>query len=85
MKLKELPNTVDTINLKLKLTKELYKAYTDCYDRVNSDEIYLVGPVMGDWFISPDPPGKGNRSFRALWPMPLSVVPSNFLECEIID
>lgn len=65
---------------KIKLTQELKEQYAN-YCSKGEDEIYLCGSLMGDWFISPDAP---DVKKRILYPMPISVDPKDFLECEII-
>lgn len=81
MKLKELPADTDVLGIKIRLTLELKEAYEN-YSSKGESEIYLVGDMMGDWFISPN---SKNDSRRSLYPMPLSVDPADFLECEIIE
>ena len=80
MKVEELKG-VNLTKVKIKLTGELKEAYEN-YSSKGEDEIFLVGAVMGDWFISPDAPTNGKRS---LYPMPLEVEPHMFTECEVIE
>ena len=83
MKLKELKG-VNLVNVKIKLTQELKEAYEN-YSSKGEDEVFLVGASMGDWFISPMAPTKEKNKSRPLYPMPLEVQPSMFLECEVIE
>ena len=66
--------------LLIRLTSKMKEAYEN-YCSKGEEEAYLVGEVMNDWFISPDPPGKEKRT---LYPLPMEVEISDFLECEII-
>lgn len=86
MKVKDLPDNSDLFNMKIKLTPELQQLYAD-YSSKGEDEIYLVGPLMGDWFISPHPPDhvkENGEKGREIYPMPLMVEPRDFLECEVL-
>jgi len=80
MTLRELEPDTNVLGLKIRLTPELKESYEN-YSSKGEQDIYLVGDMMGDWFISPAPP---NTEKRALYPMPLSVEPSDFLDCEIM-
>lgn len=80
MKVRDLPPEANLLGVKIKLTPEMKEAYEN-YCSKGEDEIYLIGHLMGDFFISPDPPEKVNR---ALYPLPLELNPKDFLECEII-
>ncbi len=80
MKLKEVDKELNVSKLKIKLTDSLKKAYEN-YSSKGEEEVYLVGPAMGDWFISPNPP---ESEERVLYPMPIGVEPMAFLECEVI-
>ena len=82
MKLKELDPKIDIRNVKLKLTEDLKKAYNEYAGPHDTDEIYIVGETMGDFFISTDAPDKESRQ---LYPLPVYHQPSEFLECEIIE
>lgn len=52
MKLKDLDPKIDIRNVKLKLTEDLKKAYDEYCGPHDTDEIYIVGDTMGDFFIS---------------------------------
>ncbi len=81
MKLKELDPKTDITTVKIKLTEDLKKAYDEYCGPHDTDEIYIVGDTMGDFFISTDAPGENNRQ---LFPMPVCYQPNEFLECEVV-
>lgn len=80
MKVKELSKDANLTKVQIKLTDKLREQYKN-YSSKGESDMYLVGQVLGDWFISPDSP---SASRRALYPKPLEVSPSDFLECEVI-
>ena len=82
MKLKDLDPTTNITTIKIKLTEDLKKAYDEYAGPHDTDEVYIIGDTMGDFFISTDAPGKDSRK---LYPMPVYHTPQEFLECEIIE
>jgi hypothetical protein len=82
MKLKELDPKTDITTIKIKLTEDLKKAYNEYAGPHDTDEVYIVGETMGDFFISTSPPTERSRQ---LFPMPVYHTPQEFLECEIIN
>jgi hypothetical protein len=81
MKLKDLDPKIDIGNVKIKLTEDLKKAYDEYAGPHDTDEVYIVGDMMGDFFISTDAPDKTKRQ---LYPMPVYRTSQEFLECEVI-
>ena len=81
MKLKELDPKTDITTVKIKLTEDLKKAYDEYAGPHDTDEVYIVGDTMGDFFISIDAPDKDKRQ---LYPMPIYHQPKEFLECEVV-
>jgi len=81
MFVKELPENSNLANIKVQLPEkvlEQYQAYCG-----GDAQMWIVGSMMGDWFLSPNPPNiKGERR---LYPMPIGIEPSNILEWEIVE
>ena len=81
MKLKDIDSKTDITNIKIKLTPSLKEAYNEYLGPYDTDEVYIVGNMMGDFFISTEPPTPEKRN---LFPMPIYHQPKEFLECEIL-
>ena len=82
MKLSEIKDkNTNLLNIKIKLTPELKEAYAN-YSSKGEDEVYIIGSMMGDFFISPDARGVNKRR---LYPMPEEVEPKDLLECQILE
>lgn len=85
MKLKELNPDTDITEVKIKLTPELFEKYkenSERFNEFNKDEVYLYGPLMGDFLIGHSNPKEKNRKAYIL---PNGVAPNDFLECEIVE
>jgi len=81
MKVKELPKNTNLTTIKVKLPKKVlieYKAYCG-----GEEEMYVVGDMMGDFFMSPFP--SDTKGERRLYPMPISVNPKDILEWEVTN
>lgn len=80
MKVKDLPENTSLATIKVRLPKKTlveYKAYCG-----GEEQMYIVGSMMGDFFLSPvSPETKGEKK---LYPMPPSVVPQDILEWEVV-
>ena len=81
MKLKDLPGNTNVLKLKLKLPKIALQEFKEYLG--GETEMYIVGPMMGDFFLSPMPPDiKGERR---LYSLPISIETSELLEWEVIS
>lgn len=83
-KLKDLDDGVNLIGVKLKMTPEIQESYAN-YSSKGEEEFYIVGEMMGDFFISPDAPSKDKKGSRTLYPMPIEIFPSDLFGCEVIS
>ena len=83
MKLKDIEDkNINLQCIKIKLTEKMVEAYKN-YCSKGESEIYLIGCLMRDFFISPQPPG--TKGSRKLYPLPLEVETNDFLECEAVE
>lgn len=81
MKVKELPKDTNLTKIKVKLPDDVLKAYKEYAG--GEPEMWIVGSMMGDWFLSPIAPGiKGKRR---LYPMPISVEPFHILDLDVAE
>lgn len=78
MKVKDLPKDQDLLNIPIILPDEVLKQYQDYCG--GEKVMYIVGPIMGDWFMSPQPPGPKERR---VYPIPIGVSPQDILEWEV--
>lgn len=76
----ELPKDTYFADIKVKLPADVLKQYKDYCG--GEPEMWIVGDLMGDFFLSPDPP---RPEHRKLYPMPPGVLPSDILEWEVAD
>jgi len=81
MKVKDLPHDTDLKKIKIELPDDVLKAYQDYAG--GEKHMYIVGSMMGNFFMSPHPPCPDES--RQMFPMPLSLVPSDMLEWEVIN
>lgn len=80
MKIKDLPPQADLTKFRVKLPAKAlkqYKAYAG-----GESIMYIVGGMMGDFFMSPDAPTK--KGNRRLYPMPTLVTPQDILNWTIV-
>lgn len=79
MKVNQLPENTNLTNVMVKLPDNVLAEYKDYCG--GEPEMWIVGSMMGDFFLSPAPPS--TKGERRLYPMPISVVPSDILEWEV--
>lgn len=80
MKVKELPENTNLTDIKVELPSYAlneYKSYLG-----GEKEMWIVGAMMGDWFLSPDPKSQNKRT---LFPMPITIEPRDILEWNVVD
>lgn len=80
MKVKELPENTNLADIQVELPDDVLTQYQEYMG--GEKKMYIVGSMMGDFFLSPDPKTKGSRR---LYPMPLAVEPQHILEWEVAD
>ncbi len=78
MKIKDLPSDTNLQNLKVMLPDKIYKASSLIYYGIKNQPVYLMGWVMGDFFVKLD------KNSSKIYPMFWDVVPDDFLEWEVI-
>ena len=77
---KNLPKDTNLTKVKVKLPDnvlEEYKGYCG-----GEPEMWIVGDLMGDFFLSPTAP---TPEHRRLYPMPITVQPSDILDWEVVE
>jgi hypothetical protein len=85
MKLRELPDDTNVLDVKLKVPEKELAAYREyCGTEVN-DEVYVVGTLMGDFFISNEPRTRDGQGKRQIFPMPESIQPEDLLDWEVAE
>ena len=78
MKVSDLPENEVIDAVRIKVPDDVLEEFKDFAG--GEPEMYVVGNVMGYGFMmSPDPPGNERR----LYPMPMSVKPSDILLWEV--
>lgn len=81
MKVNELAKDNNLTKIKVKLPESIFESYKNYLGA--EPEMWIVGYMMGDFFLSPDAPStKGNR---ILYPMPLGVIPKDILDWEVVE
>lgn len=80
-KVNQLPEKTNLTKLKVKLPPAVLEAYKNYCG--GEEEMWVVGDLMGDFFLSPLPPD--TKGERRLYPMPPEVVPADILEWEVVE
>lgn len=80
MKVKELPQDTDLTTVKVELPNNVLTKYKNYVG--GEKEMYIVGNMMGDFFLSPFP--KTTKGDRVIYPMPLGVFPEDILEWNVV-
>ena len=85
MVVKELKKDQDLTKVRVKLPEDVLKQYKDYGG--GEPEMYIAGSMMGDFFMSPDPPDNKveGKATRRLYPMPQFVEPKDILEWEVAE
>ena len=84
IKVNQLPPDTNLVKVQFRLTPELLKHYSDYCG--GEEKMWFIGPLMGDWFVSPQSPEeKDEKGSRRLFPMPEQVSPADLLECEVVS
>lgn len=81
MKLKDIEG-VPVKNIKVKLPELYYNSANqfDKEDPIVNKEVWLVGPLMGDWFV------KNDREEDRIFPLMFEFIPwSDLAEWEVIE
>lgn len=78
MKVSELPENTNLTKVKVRLPKDVLKKYKEYAG--GEKEMYIVGSMMGDFFLSPT-----IKKERRLYPMPLGVIPEDILNWEVVE
>ena len=81
MLVKQLPRDINLSKVKIKLPDNVLKMYKDYCG--GETEMWIVGAMMGDFFLSPIPPEPKGR--RRVFPMPELVEYSDILEWEVVE
>lgn len=81
MKVKELPEDTNLAEVLVELPDEALERYRDYAG--GEKRMYIVGSMMGDFFMSPMKPHP--KKSRQLFPMPISITPQDILEWEVVD
>jgi hypothetical protein len=76
------PNVQNLLNIRILITDNIFKEYIESGQKIRSKEIYLLGEIMGDWFISNDSPKEKERE---LYFLPINLHPDVFLEYEVLE
>jgi hypothetical protein len=79
MKVSELPKGTNLTKVKVKLPLEILQKYQDYAG--GKKEMWIVGGMMGDWFMSSSSP---KNKKRRLYPMPIGVDPIMILEWDVV-
>lgn len=80
LKVNQLPKDTNLTKVKVRLPDKTLKMYQDYAG--GEKDMWIGGSVMGDFFMSTDPPDKKERR---LYPMPELVEPSHILDWEVIE
>lgn len=80
MTLKELPEGTDLTKIKLVLPDNILTLYQEYWG--GEKEMYIVGELMGDFFMSPNSKEEENRR---LYPLPASVLPIDMLDWQVVE
>jgi hypothetical protein len=78
MKVKDLPSETNLTQIKVILPPKVLKLYKEYGG--GERKMYIGGALMGDFFLTPHPPGTEKRR---LYPMPSGVEPSDIVEWEV--
>lgn len=78
MKLKDLPKETNILNILLILPDDILELFKDYMG--GEKEMYYVGFVLGDYFMTPDDKSTPRRRLYAL---PIGVEPYHLLEWEV--
>jgi len=81
MKVSELPEDTNLRDIKVELPDDVLEQYQEYCG--GEKQMYVVGSMMGDFFLSPDPYNDG-KGKRRLYPMPLAVIPQHILGWEVV-
>lgn len=83
VKVKNLDKGTNLTKVKVKLPEDVLASYKKYYG--GEPEMWIVGSLMGDFFLSPDAPTPDGKGKRSLFPMPVNVEPSDILEWEVSE
>lgn len=78
-KIKDLPDSVNLQNVKVKLPQHIYNASSLPMYGIKNKPVYLQGWVMGDFFVKTD------LKSSQIYPMFWSIVPSDIKEWEVVQ
>ncbi len=81
MNVQDLPEKTNLTKIKVKLPKKAldqYKSYCG-----GEEEMWIVGSMMGDFFLTPDKPTKEGE--RKLFPMPELINPGDILKWKVVE
>lgn len=80
-KVNQLPKDANLSKVKVRLPPDILKQYQEYCG--GEPEMWIGGPLMGDWFLSPHPPD--TKGERKLFPMPEHIYPQQILEWEVVE
>jgi len=85
MLVKELPEETNLKAIKVELPDVVHQLYIDycMHPGPVEKQVWLVGSMMGDWWVSPDAPGQPGS--RRLYPMPMGIYPSDIMDWEVVE
>lgn len=81
MKVKDLPETTDLGDVLIELPDEALAAFEDYLG--GEKKMYLVGEMMNEFWMSPNPPKPNGKGNRRLYALPMGYQPSDILEWEV--
>lgn len=79
-KVSDLPKDSNLTKVKVRLPDNVLKLYKEYGG--GEPEMWIAGAMMGDFFLSPNPPGPGERR---LYPMPVQVEPTDIIGWEVVE
>lgn len=65
--LNDLPDNVNLAEIKVMPSETILKLANEFGNFPQSDYYYIVGPMMGDWFLSLEPKSAGERRIYPLY------------------
>ena len=83
-KMNDLPKNIDIKDIKFEMTNEDYEELTRNYTKDIPKQCYIVGNVMGDFFVAAIKHGESNKG-RQIWPIMDRIPLTNLLEWAVIE
>ena len=80
MKVNELPEDTNLTNIQVRLPKDILELFEKSCG--GEEVMYIAGPNMGEFFMSPD--SKESKT-RRLYPLPTGIFPTDIIEWEVVE